>query len=110
AIPRRGGAAALHVAEHGDACLEARPLLDLPPERLTDAAPREDHMPELILLAPVREPRQLAAFADDDDGEVLAARVARTSPSSSSAKAASCRGSRTGSSARSSSSIRRSFS
>src|SRR6266700_3866736 len=64
------------VDEHGDARLEAGALLDLPPERIADAPLREDHVPELILLARVGEPGQFAAFADDDDGEVLPACVA----------------------------------
>src|SRR5207248_4214973 len=75
AISRRGRTAALHVAEHRDARLEAGALLDLSPERVTDAALRQDHVPELVLLPRVRESGQLAALADDDDGEVLAARV-----------------------------------
>jgi len=38
AVAGRGAAAALDVAEHRDAGLEARPLLDLASERLADAA------------------------------------------------------------------------
>ena len=75
AIARRGGAAALHVAEHGDARLETGALLDLASEHIADAALGEDRVAELIRLAGVGEPGQLAALADDDDGEVLAARV-----------------------------------
>ena len=50
-------------------------VLDLAAERLPDSAFRERHVPELVGLPAVREARQLAAFARDDDGEVLAARV-----------------------------------
>src|SRR5436305_2809256 len=80
AIPRRGGAAPLHVAEHRDARLEAGALLDLPPERVADAAPREDHVPELVLLPGIREAGELAPLADDDDGEVLAVRMPLPDP------------------------------
>src|SRR5262249_17699987 len=47
---------------------------------LADTALRQDHVSELILLARVLEARQLAALADDDDGEVLAARVPLPDP------------------------------
>ena len=40
AVARSGRAAALHVAEHGDAGLEAGALLDLVAEHLADAASR----------------------------------------------------------------------
>src|SRR3954454_15504087 len=56
AISRRGGAAALHVAEHRDARLETGALLDLASERIADAALGEDHVAELIRLSAVGKP------------------------------------------------------
>src|SRR5207237_6319105 len=70
------GAAALHGAEHGDTRLEAGAVLDLVAEALADAALREQLVAELVDLALVLGARQLAAFADDDDREVLATAVA----------------------------------
>ena len=75
-IARRGGPAALHVAEHRDACLVAGALLDLPRELAADTA--ELHVAELIGLAGLLadEPAlaglvgELVALADDDDREV----------------------------------------
>src|SRR5439155_23231189 len=75
AVARGRRAAALDVAEHRDARLEAGALRHLDRERLADAALRQDHVPELVDLAVVRDPRQLRTFADDDDREVLPARV-----------------------------------
>ena len=82
AVARRGGAAALHVAEHGHARLVAGALLDLPRELAADAA--ELHVAELVGLARLLadEPAlagvvgQLVALADDDDREVEPALVA----------------------------------
>ena len=82
AVARRRGAAALDVAEHGHARLEAGALLDLARERVADAA--EADVAELVgrarllrdLRALARRVRQLVALADDDDREVLAALVA----------------------------------
>ena len=75
AVARGGGAAALDVPEHGHARLVPGPALDLLAEPLADAALREQPVPELVDLALVLGARQLAALADDDDREVLAARV-----------------------------------
>ena len=80
AVARRRRPAALDVPEHRDARLEPRSLLDLPRERVADAA--EHDVAELVGLARLArdEPllarlvRQLVALADDDDREVLAAR------------------------------------
>src|SRR4029077_16955432 len=72
AVARRGAAAALDVPQHRDARLEARSALDLPAEALADPALREQPVPELVDLALVLGARELAAFADDDDREVLA--------------------------------------
>src|SRR5205823_5590717 len=75
AVARSRRTAALHVAEHGDAGLEAGALLDLAAEQLPDAAVCERHVSELVDLAGVFEPWELAALADHDDREVLAPRV-----------------------------------
>src|SRR5439155_21534082 len=80
AVAGSGGAAALYVAENGDAGLEAGALLDLATEDLADAAVCKRHVPELVDLARVLEARQLAAFADHDDREVLAARMPAADP------------------------------
>src|SRR5579862_9726115 len=76
AVARRRRAAALNVAQDRDPRLEAGPLLDLAAEQLADAALGQRRVTELVPLARVLEAGQLAAFADDDDREVLAARVA----------------------------------
>ena len=70
-----GDAAALDVAEDGHARLEAGRLLDLLAEPVADAALREQLVAELVDLALFLGSRELAALADDDDREVLAARV-----------------------------------
>ena len=72
---------ALDVTEDGDARLESRSLLDVPRERVADAA--QDDMAELVRVArdagdePVltRLVGQPVALADDDDREVLPAFV-----------------------------------
>ncbi len=82
AVTRRRRPAALDVTEHRDARLVARPLLDLPAERLADAT--EPNVSELVgrrrflgdRLSLARGVGQLVAFADDDDREVLAPVVA----------------------------------
>ena len=76
AVARSGGAAALDVAEHGHARLEARPLLDLVRDARADAALGEPHVPELVDLAlRLAAALELVALGDDDDREVLAAVV-----------------------------------
>src|SRR5579885_3466160 len=75
AVARRRGAAALDVPEHRDAGLEAGRPLDLLAQPLADAALRQQTMTELIHLALVLRPGQVAALADDDDREVLSACV-----------------------------------
>ena len=79
AVVRGRRAAALHVPEHGHARLEAGAALDLVAELLADAALGEQLVAELVDLALVLGARQLAAFADDDDREVLAVACRRRS-------------------------------
>src|SRR5207247_41687 len=74
-VARRAGAAALHVTEDGDSRLEARAVLDLASGHFADAAMRQRHVAERVDLAGVLETGQLAPFAHDDDGEILAAGV-----------------------------------
>src|SRR3954471_10880570 len=66
------------MAQYGDARLEAGAVLDLLAEPLADTALREQLVAELVDLALVVCARELAAFRDDDDREVLAAPVAAT--------------------------------
>ena len=76
AVARGRGAAALDVAEHGHARLEAGALLDLVGDARADAALGEPHVPELVDLACVLAAAlELVPLRDDDDREVLAAVV-----------------------------------
>src|SRR5207247_5904479 len=75
AVARRRRSATLDAAEHGHARLEAGALLDLAADRLADAPLREELVAELVDLALVLGAVDLAALADDDDREVLPARV-----------------------------------
>src|SRR5262249_24748024 len=75
-VGRRRAAAALDVAEHRRACLHARARLDLGGDGLADGAVLDAHVAELVDLARVLDPGELAAFARDDYREVLAARTA----------------------------------
>src|SRR5205823_1214328 len=75
AVARRRRAAALDVAEDGDARLVTGALLDLSRQPVADAALGQSDVPELVDLALVRQALQLVALADDHDREVLAALV-----------------------------------
>ena len=79
AVEGCGCAAALRVAQVDRAGLEAGALFDLLGQRLPDAA--ESRVSERVLLLAhgqlAFDVRQLRALGDDDDGELLAAFVAR---------------------------------
>ena len=76
AVTRGGGAATLHVPEHGHPRLEARAGLDLLGERVADAPLREPRVPELVHVALLVDPLELVPLGDDHDREVLAAGMA----------------------------------